>query len=132
MYYNLLRYVSCERVSLSLLELHRTEPNSGYEGPMTLRFKFPRPRLGWSVSYWPAVIKSSEQPGQSWSTNLISQLSQLSSGLTTEFVFSIVSSSVLVSPVSSVMQFSGSSDHINHLSSNFNSPLLLIEQKYRH
>ena len=52
----------------------------------------------------------------------------LGSAEAVEFLFSIVSSSVS----QPVMQFSGSSDHINHLSSNFNSPLLLIEQKYRH
>ena len=110
MYSDLLRYVSYCRVEsvecLSGLCCSRTELSlallcSVDEGPMTLRLKFPRPRLecqllacGYQV-VWAA-----------WSTHLISQLSALhwTDWCTREFLFSIVSSSV--SQLSQFSQFS--------------------------
>ena len=93
---------------------------------MTLRFKFPQRRLRDellaiglrlpSCHRKHPPISFSDTPHQ---CNAMLELKVLS------FCFQLFQ-------VQLVMQFSGSSDHINHLSSNFNSPLLLIEHKYRH
>ena len=122
MYSNLVRYVSNWRVCLyAVVAQHRTLI---YEGPMTLRFKFPRPRLECQL-----LACGYQVVWADGSTNLISlSWTDWCTELSRSFCFQLFQ----VQLVSSVMQFSGSSDHINHLSSNFNSPLLLIEQKYRH